>query len=368
MGLSDYVQPLLSGSSLASATPPPKHGVPLFLRILTHNIRYAATNLFTNERPWLERYPLILSALQHEIRFLHGISSGPTTASAFICLQEVLHPQLVNILDGLNGLEPSEHPEKAKPANGPIWAYIGVGRDDGNRKGEYNPIIYPVQTYKLLHYETVWLSETPDKPSLGWDAGCIRMVNLGVFEHKANGRRILACNTHLDNAGSVSRVKSVGIIVATIKRISKQWRYSKPDAEEDSGIDMPVFLTGDFNSFPEQEAYLAMQSSGLVKDMHTLFIPEERYGEEDTFTSFRPDKHKDELGRIDFLWLGPSDSISTKSNKERDAETVRGNTEAQGIGRGFHWDVQGYAVLPNVFEAGIYNSDHRAVVGDVILR
>ena len=31
------------------------------------------------------------------------------------------------------------------------------------------------------------------------------------------------------------------------------------------------------------------------------------------------------------------------------------------------WDVQGYAVLPNVFEAGIYSSDHRAVVGDTCL-
>jgi hypothetical protein len=32
------------------------------------------------------------------------------------------------------------------------------------------------------------------------------------------------------------------------------------------------------------------------------------------------------------------------------------------------WRVQGYAVLPNRFEDGIYISDHRAVVGDVVLR
>jgi hypothetical protein len=31
------------------------------------------------------------------------------------------------------------------------------------------------------------------------------------------------------------------------------------------------------------------------------------------------------------------------------------------------WGVQGYAVLPNRFEDGIYISDHRAVVGDVVL-
>jgi hypothetical protein len=32
------------------------------------------------------------------------------------------------------------------------------------------------------------------------------------------------------------------------------------------------------------------------------------------------------------------------------------------------WRVQGYAVLPNRFEDGIYISDHRAVVGDVVLK
>ena len=32
------------------------------------------------------------------------------------------------------------------------------------------------------------------------------------------------------------------------------------------------------------------------------------------------------------------------------------------------WRVQGYAVLPNRFEDGIYISDHRAVVGDVVLQ
>jgi hypothetical protein len=29
--------------------------------------------------------------------------------------------------------------------------------------------------------------------------------------------------------------------------------------------------------------------------------------------------------------------------------------------------VEGYAVLPNRFDDGIYISDHRAVVGDVVL-
>lgn len=32
------------------------------------------------------------------------------------------------------------------------------------------------------------------------------------------------------------------------------------------------------------------------------------------------------------------------------------------------WQIEGYAVLPNRFEDGVYVSDHRAVVGDLVLR
>jgi hypothetical protein len=42
-----------------------------------------------------------------------------------LCLQEVLHSQLLYILSVLSG-----------------WTYIGVGRDDGLKAGEYSPIIY----------------------------------------------------------------------------------------------------------------------------------------------------------------------------------------------------------------------------------
>ena len=49
-------------------------------------------------------------------------------AESFICLQEVLHQQLIDIILGLNS--------KKKAA----WAFVGVGRDDGLEAGEYSPI------------------------------------------------------------------------------------------------------------------------------------------------------------------------------------------------------------------------------------
>lgn len=316
------------------------------LRILTFNIRYATTTPFKNERPWPERFPLLLSQLQHETRFLNGTSTSPHhPAASLICLQEVLHTQLLDLLNALNNLPASN----ATLASGPIWAHVGVGRDDGHQKGEYSPLLYPVAVFKLLHSETVWLSPTPEKPSLGWDAGSIRLLTVGVLEHRVTGRRVLASATHLDNVGSESREHSVGIILGALRRAGREWAC---EGEES----LPVVLAGDFNSFPEQEAYRGMKNSGYVYDLRDFVAEMRRYGEEITFTGFEKEKWSDEQGRIDFIWLGPGDAVCKHSHGGKEE-----------IEKSCRWIVDGYAVLPNVFDGGVYLSDHRCVVGDVRL-
>ena len=178
------------------------------LRTLTHNIRYATTSLEKNERPWPERLPFILSELTYNTGFLN---SPNNTDAAIIRLQEVLHEQLVGLLAGLNG-----------PEEQPIWAHIGVAQEDGVEKGEYSPILYPVRIFNLLHFENIWLSPTPHKPSKGWDAGSSRILTIGVFEHKKTGRRVITCCTHLDNQGSEARRQSVRIILDKIQQIRDQ--------------------------------------------------------------------------------------------------------------------------------------------------
>lgn len=328
--------------------------LPLSLRVITHNIRYAATNLFDNERPWPERAPLVLNQLRHEVRGFvpplgstssetNGSPSEPSSAvpyaGAFICLQEVLHPQLVDVLAGLNDGIASD-PDPDPPAEG--WRHIGVGRDDGAQQGEYSPILYPAGTFRVVHNETVWLSPTPDRPSKGWDAGSVRLLTVGVFEHAATGRRLVAANTHLDNAGPRSRRESVPIILRTLDRVRAEWAPGGGDGGGGANGTLPVFLAGDFNSSPAQEAYLAMKESGWMRDLHDEIPEGERYGNDITFTGFRPDRDKDQQGRIDYIWLG--------AGKE---------------GEGQQWEAEGYAVLPNVFDSGVYLSDHRAVVGDL---
>ena len=345
------------------------HGVPTFgyqshlpLRILSHNIRYATSSLFENERPWAERLPLITNELHYNTRPYsdvigtdnneHRADSVVPFSAAFICLQEVLHGQLSDILHSLNGVVSNEEEDSTLPS-GPAWAHIGVAREDGHQKGEYSPIIYPVRVFHLLHFENLWLSPTPDRPSKGWDAGSERILTSGVFEHKYTGQRLLACCTHLDNAGSESRKHSVDIILRTIQRLRQQW--SEPETP------ISVFLAGDFNSLPDQEAYLKMAGSDLMGDLRDYVEPKRRYGDLITFTGFTRDQDKEDQGRLDFIWLGPKQQVSGRQ--------CPGETDgSQKILGSSGWKVNGYAVLPNVFEDGVYSSDHRCVVGDVSLR
>ncbi|TLD18327.1 putative endonuclease exonuclease phosphatase protein [Venturia nashicola] len=271
------------------------------IRLLSHNIRYATTAPFKGEELWAVRSPRLINELRYNT--LHNRES-------FICLQEVLQNQLIDILDTLNNGNSSKKE----------WASIGVGRDDGKTAGEYSPILYRPDVWDLKDFKTLWLSETPDRPSKGWDAGSIRIVTIGVFGHKESGKQIVAMNTHLDNQGSKSRLEGAKLIVKTMKSLQPT----------------PIFLAGDFNSEPNEEAYGVFSSpDSPVSDLRDSIPSKLRYGEENTFTGFG----NQTAIRIDYLFLA----------------------------KGSDWTPQGYAVLANKFEDGVYNSDHRAVVGDVLL-
>lgn len=297
-------------------------GVPI--RILTHNIRYATSTPFKGEEFWAKRKSGLINELKFNTR--HNLES-------FICLQEVLNLQLNDILSALNNGSASNG-----STNEAEWAYIGVGRDDGKAKGEYSPIFYRPSIWKLQRWETVWLSKTPSLPSKDWDASNKRIVTIGVFQHTTTRQTVLALNTHLDDQGSESRFHAAKII---LKKIDE---YLNGIYE---GRISGVFLAGDLNSSEDQEAYRALTtSSSPLYDTQKLETIESHYGNELTFTGFG---YEDEpQTRIDYVMLGP-----VQRSKVEVVDTP--------------WKVQGYAVLANKFDDGVFNSDHRAVVVDTLL-
>lgn len=302
-------------------------GIPL--RVLTKNIRYdTGSSPFKGEQPWSERVPRILSELHYNARNL----------DAFICLQEVLDHQLIDLLSGLNSADSAT---SEAGAGAGAWAYIGVGRNDGYKAGEYSPIFYRPSVWELRHWETVWLSETPNVPSKGWDAASIRIVTIGVFTHHVSRQTVLALNTHLDDQGSRSRFEAAHIILGKIE----EYRTGRL-----GNIISGVFLAGDLNSEESQEAHsvLTAKESPLL-DAAALVNKADSYGNHITWTGFGYEP--EEPSRIDYIFLGP-------------AQTV----DSEGRCCGLPWGMEGYAVLANKFDDGVFNSDHRAVVVDVSLR
>ncbi len=110
---------------------------------------------------------------------------------------------------------------------------FGVGREDGKHGGEHMDIFYNKKTIKVLKWGSFWLSETPDVPSLGWDAACKRTATWALMKDKKSGRKFYYVNTHLDHIGSKARENGLKLIVEKIAEIN-------PD-------DLPMILTGDFN-------------------------------------------------------------------------------------------------------------------------
>ena len=133
--------------------------------------------------------------------------------------------------------------------NLPEYGYIGVGRDDGKRKGEFMSIFYKKEEVEFIDGGTFWLSETPDEVSKGWDAACFRTCTWAILKKKDTGKKFVYMNTHLDHKGKVAREESIKLIVAR--------------AEQITGGKLPVFITADFNSPTSNAIFKPMQEAML---------------------------------------------------------------------------------------------------------
>ena len=110
---------------------------------------------------------------------------------------------------------------------------VGVGREDGKHKGEHMSIFYNKKKISLLKWGTFWLSETPEKPSMGWDAACFRTATWALMKDKRSGHKFYYVNTHLDHVGKTAQKEGLALIVERIREINPEG--------------FPMVLTGDFN-------------------------------------------------------------------------------------------------------------------------
>jgi len=118
------------------------------------------------------------------------------------------------------------------------YKYIGVGRDDGIKAGEYCAIFYNIKQYCVLKDGTFWLSESPQKVSKGWDAAYPRICTYALFQNRSSAERFWVFNTHFDHKGIKAREESAKLILATIKQLNS--------------TQYPVIVMGDMNATPDE--------------------------------------------------------------------------------------------------------------------
>ena len=136
--------------------------------------------------------------------------------------------------------------------NLPEYGVVGVGRADGKEEGEFTPVFYKKDRFKLVKTETFWLSETPEKVSKGWDANLERIVTWVVLKERKTDKEVIFLNTHYDHRGVQARIESAKLLKSKISALAGG---------------RPVILTGDFNSLPDSEP---IQTLVNPKDKNSL--------------------------------------------------------------------------------------------------
>jgi endonuclease/exonuclease/phosphatase family metal-dependent hydrolase len=200
----------------------------------------------------------------------------------------------------------------------PDYAYSGSGRDDGQSAGEHSAILYKKDRFRVLDAGDFWLSETPGKPSLGWDATCChRICSWAKFEHGESGARFYFFNVHFDHEGAEARRESGRLMERMIREIAGEER---------------VICSGDFNSSPDTEQIAIL--SAFLRDARTVSLAPP-YGPEGTFNGNFANPVLPE--RIDYIFV------------------------SEGV------QVNKYAVLTD--NNGVfYPSDHQPVVADIVIK
>jgi endonuclease/exonuclease/phosphatase family metal-dependent hydrolase len=169
--------------------------------------------------------------------------------------------------------------------------FYGVGRDDGDRSGEFSPIFFRRDRFDLRDSGTIWLSETPDRPgSKSWDADLPRIATWVRLHDRLGARHLLFINMHWDHIGQVARLESARLLRRKLVELGGRG---------------PVIVTGDLNTHEDADAFHALVMSDHEE---TKLI--------DSYRAVHPEQEADEasfhgfLGttsgqRIDFIFHTP---------------------------------------------------------------
>lgn len=234
------------------------------IRVMTFNIRVGTAP--DGENRWENRKDLVIEVIRKNHPDLLG-------------LQEALRFQIDALLEAL-----------------PEYAEIGQGRDNGKAAGEYSPILYRRERFRVQAQDTFWFSDTPTIPgSMTWGNHYPRICTWARFLAKGSDFGFYHYNLHLDHQSQNSRVKSAALLSRRIR---------------DRSPVLPVIVTGDFNAGEDnpairflrgQEHELQGEKSPELVDSFRLLHPDAN--QVGTFNGFKGERTGP---KIDFVLFSKS--------------------------------------------------------------
>lgn len=229
------------------------------LTVMTFNIRYGTAN--DGDNRWSARRDFLADVIREE-------------AADVIGLQEALDFQIDEIIAAVPG-----------------YAAIGVGRDDGARKGEYAAILFRRDRFQVSDAGTFWFSDTPNVvASTSWGNRITRICTWARFVDR-DGRAFWQFNVHLDHESQPSRERSAQLLRARV--------------DERRNPREPVIITGDFNAGEANPAVIAITAGGVFVDTFRVKYPGDRTV--GTFTAFDPAKTGGE--KIDYIFAPAASEV-----------------------------------------------------------
>ncbi len=228
-------------------------------KVITFNIRY--DNPRDSINAWPNRASMAAS-------FINDIRPD------LIGMQEVLAHQYEYLDSALTG-----------------YGSVAVGRTDGVRGGEMNPVFYLKDRFDLVRTKTFWLSPTPDVAgSQAWGAGLPRIVTWIELVEKETHDHLYFFNTHFAHDSDSARIMSSHLLLQKVDSIS---------------AGSPFVITGDFNQLPDSRGYQILtgpfESVPLLSDTYSV---SERRPEGPLYT-FNGFSDKVGNGRIDYIFIRP---------------------------------------------------------------
>ncbi|HXH36144.1 MAG TPA: endonuclease/exonuclease/phosphatase family protein [Plantibacter sp.] len=186
--------------------------------IMSYNIRTAVAQ---QGHEWVDRAPMVSQIIARN-------------ATDLIGLQEVQEHQLHDLLPSLAEYD-----------------WFGQGRD-GGPTGEFGPVCFRRSRFEQLDAGEFWLSDTPEVAgSNTWPSLYPRFVTWVRLRERITGDELVFANTHLDHDSSPHgddvRSRSAALIV-----------------ERFSEIDVPIILTGDFNTVGGSTTHDTFEQAGFL--------------------------------------------------------------------------------------------------------